>query len=113
VAFEPLVAIDPLQAPDAVHAVAFVADQIIVALLPLVTLVGLALKETAGAAVVEFPLMLTMAEVVVPKDAPSALAMATASFLVPLNGTALLIGITKDLGAASPLPQLSPPRSDV
>jgi hypothetical protein len=113
VAFEPLVAIAPVQAPEAVQAVAFAADQITVALLPLVTLVGLALNETLGAAVVEFPLMVTMAEAVVPKDAPSALAMATASFLVPLNGTALLIGITKDLGAASPLPQLSPPRSDV
>ena len=48
VAFEPLVAIEPLQAPEAVQAVALVADQTTVAPLPLVTLVGLALKETLG-----------------------------------------------------------------
>ena len=50
VAFEPLVAIDPLQAPEAVHAVALADDQINVALSPLAMLVGLALMETLGGA---------------------------------------------------------------
>jgi hypothetical protein len=50
VAWEPLVAIDPLQAPEAVHAVALVEDQVNVELPPLETLVGLALMETLGGA---------------------------------------------------------------
>jgi hypothetical protein len=48
VAFEPLVAIDPLHAPEAVHSVALVEDQVNVELPPLDTLVGLALIETLG-----------------------------------------------------------------
>lgn len=49
--FEPLVAIDPVQPPDAVHAVALVEDQTSVELPPLVMLLGPALMETLGAAV--------------------------------------------------------------
>jgi hypothetical protein len=49
VAFEPAVATEPLQPSDAVQAVALVEDQVNVELLPLATLVGLALKETLGA----------------------------------------------------------------
>ena len=112
VAFEPLVGTEPDQAPDAAQAVALVADQITVELSPFATLVGLALKATLGAFAAP-PLMVTMADLVVPIDAPSAPAMATASVLVPVNGAALLIGITKVLGAMSPLPQLSEPRFDV
>jgi hypothetical protein len=38
----------PLHAPDAVHAVALVEDQVSVVVPPVVTLVGLALSETVG-----------------------------------------------------------------
>ncbi len=48
VAFEPAVAIVPVQPPDAVQAVALVDDQVKVELPPLATLVGLALRETLG-----------------------------------------------------------------
>jgi hypothetical protein len=46
--FELAVAWLPLQPPEAVHAVALVEDQTNVELVPLATLVGLALKETVG-----------------------------------------------------------------
>ena len=46
---EPLNALLPLQAPDAVQAVAFVADQVSVELVPLATELGAALIETVGA----------------------------------------------------------------
>ena len=49
-AFDPLVAREPVQPPDAVQAVALVETQVNVELPPLATLVGLALKETLGAA---------------------------------------------------------------
>jgi hypothetical protein len=49
VAFEPRVATEPLQPPDAVHAVALVEDQVNVELSPFAMLVGLALSETLGA----------------------------------------------------------------
>jgi hypothetical protein len=49
VAFEPLVATEPVQPPDAVQAVALVADQLTVELSPLATLVGLELIVTVGA----------------------------------------------------------------
>ena len=45
---EPLVALVPDHAPEAVQDVAFVADQVSVALLPLVTELGLALNVTVG-----------------------------------------------------------------
>jgi hypothetical protein len=38
----------PLHAPEAVHEVALLEDQVNVELLPLDTLVGLALRETLG-----------------------------------------------------------------
>ena len=50
---EPLAALLPLHAPDAVQAVAFVADQVRVELVPLVTELGAALIRTAGAGVAE------------------------------------------------------------
>lgn len=46
---EPLTALLPLQAPDAVHAAAFVAFQLSVALVPLATELGAALIDTVGA----------------------------------------------------------------
>src|SRR5208337_1664526 len=46
---EPLMGSAPDQAPEAVQAVALVADQFSVALAPLVSEVGLALKVTTGA----------------------------------------------------------------
>ena len=46
---EPLTALLPLQAPDAVQAVAFAADQVSVELVPLATELGAALIETVGA----------------------------------------------------------------
>jgi hypothetical protein len=46
---EPLIALLPLQAPDAVQDVAFVADQVSVELVPLATELGAALIETVGA----------------------------------------------------------------
>ena len=46
---EPLGALLPLHAPDAVQAVAFVADQVSVELVPLATELGAALIETVGA----------------------------------------------------------------
>jgi hypothetical protein len=39
----------PDQAPPAVHAVALLDDQLSVELLPLLTVLGLALKDTVGA----------------------------------------------------------------
>jgi len=47
---EPLTASVPLQAPEAVQEVAFVADQVKVELPPLATELGLAAKLTVGAA---------------------------------------------------------------
>jgi len=46
---EPLVALVPDHAPEAVHEVAFVADQVSVELAPLATVLGLADKVTTGA----------------------------------------------------------------
>ena len=54
---EPLIGLLPLQAPDAVQAVALAADQLSVELVPLVTELGAALIETVGAA--EFTLTVT------------------------------------------------------
>jgi hypothetical protein len=45
----PLTGSVPVQAPEAVHAVALVEDQVKVELPPLATLLGLALSETLGA----------------------------------------------------------------
>ncbi len=45
---EPLVALVPDQAPEAVHEVALVAAQVSVELLPLATVLGLAVKVTVG-----------------------------------------------------------------
>jgi hypothetical protein len=52
VACEPLVALVPDQAPEAVHEVALVADQVSVELAPLATELGAALKLTVGAGAV-------------------------------------------------------------
>jgi hypothetical protein len=49
---DPLVAWEPLQPPDAVHEVAFVAAQLKVAVAPLFTVLGLADNVTAGAGAV-------------------------------------------------------------
>jgi hypothetical protein len=49
VACEPLTALVPDQAPEAVQVVALVADQVSVELLPLLTVLGLAAKLTIGA----------------------------------------------------------------
>lgn len=46
----PAIALDPDQAPEATHDVAFVDDHVSVALLPLEMALGLALKVTVGAA---------------------------------------------------------------
>ena len=46
---EPLDALLPLHAPDAIQVVAFAADQVRVELVPLVTELGAALSVTAGA----------------------------------------------------------------
>ncbi len=51
--FEPVVASLPDQPPEAVQLVALVEDQVNVALLPLVTVLGDALKVTVGAGVGE------------------------------------------------------------
>jgi len=59
------------------------------------------------------PLIVTMADLVEPRFAPCAPASATATVLLPVNEVALLIGITKDFGAVSLLPQLSDPRTAV
>ena len=47
---EPPVALAPDQAPEAVQEVALAEDQVSIELLPLATLVGLAVSETVGAA---------------------------------------------------------------
>jgi len=47
--FDPLVAMEPLQPPDAVHAVVSVELQVRVALLPMTAVVGEADKITEGA----------------------------------------------------------------
>jgi len=49
---EPLVALAPDQAPEAVHEVALVAAQVNVDVPPLATVLGLALKLTVGAGAV-------------------------------------------------------------
>jgi hypothetical protein len=46
---EPLTALPPDQAPEAVQEVALAADQVNVELLPAVTVLGLAAKLTVGA----------------------------------------------------------------
>jgi len=46
---DPLTALAPDQAPEAVHEVALVADQVNVELPPLATVLGLAAKVTVGA----------------------------------------------------------------
>ena len=50
---EPLVALEPVQAPEAVQEVAFVVDQRKVELLPLAMELGLAARLTVGAGVGE------------------------------------------------------------
>jgi hypothetical protein len=49
---EPLAALLPDQAPEALQEVAFLADQVSVELLPLATVLGLAAKLTVGAGAV-------------------------------------------------------------
>ncbi len=49
VACEPLIASPPLQPPEAAQELAFVEDQDNIEVLPLVTVLGLALKATVGA----------------------------------------------------------------
>jgi hypothetical protein len=49
---EPLVALLPVQPPEAVQDVAFVEDQVKVAVAPFLTVLGLAARVTAGAGVV-------------------------------------------------------------
>jgi hypothetical protein len=48
----PVAPLAPDQAPDAIHDVAWVADQVSMELLPLATVLGLAEKLTVGAGVV-------------------------------------------------------------
>jgi hypothetical protein len=62
---EPLIALVPDQAPEAVQEVALLEDQLNVALPPLETLVGLALSETSGA-----PSTVTVAACVADPPAP-------------------------------------------
>ena len=50
---EPLVALEPVQAPEAVQVVAFVVDQLRVELPPLTTELGLAARLTVGAEAAE------------------------------------------------------------
>ncbi len=52
VACDPLTALLPDQAPEAVHEVALVEDQVSVEPLPFATVLGLAIKLTVGAGVV-------------------------------------------------------------
>ena len=52
VVWDPVSALAPDQDPEAVQAVALVADQVSVELLPLATVLGLAEKLTVGAGVV-------------------------------------------------------------
>src|SRR6266404_6372011 len=89
---DPWIPMLPDQSPDAVQVPALVEDQVKVEPPPLAS-----------------PLIVTIADVVVPRDTPEAPAMATAKVLLPANGFALLMGITKDFGAVSRLPQLSEP----
>ncbi len=128
----------PDQSPDAVQVPALVEDQVKVELPPLVTLVGLALIETVGGvadtvtvadwlALPPAPVQVK-AYVVLDERAPVLYVPLTASVplhapdaehevalvedqkvLLPANGFALLMGITKDFGAVSRLPQLSEP----
>jgi hypothetical protein len=52
VLFEPVIASDPLQPPEAVHAVALVEDQFNIDAAPLLTVLGFAVSVTAGAGLV-------------------------------------------------------------
>jgi hypothetical protein len=63
---EPLTALVPDHAPEAVQDVAFVADQVNVELPPLATVLGLAVKFTVGAGEVTD----TVADWVAPPPAP-------------------------------------------
>jgi hypothetical protein len=108
----PLVVWLPDHPPEAAQAVALAEDQVNMALPLLATLFGLALRVTLGAAVTASPPIDTMAEAV-PKFAPEGPAMAIARVFVPVNGLALLIGMTNVLAVASPEFQVSWPRSDV
>jgi hypothetical protein len=55
VELEPFVSLEPLQPPEAAHAVAFVEFQLSVALAPAEMLVGDALKDTVGGVPDELP----------------------------------------------------------
>ena len=52
VVFEPVMGSEPLQPPDAVQEVALVEDQVSVEVAPLLTVLGLAAKVTAGGVLV-------------------------------------------------------------
>ena len=95
----------PLHAPDAEHEVALVEDQVKVEPLPLGTLAGFALIDIVGAlgegALLASPLIVSDGGVVTELCRQTAPAMATAKVLVPVNGTELLMGITKVFGESS------------
>jgi hypothetical protein len=108
VPYVPLTASVPLHAPDAAHEVALVEDQVNDEPPPLATLVGLALIDTVGGlagggggGLLASPLIVTIADVIVPRFVPAGPAMATAKVLLPVNGAALLMGITMDFGEVS------------
>ena len=115
--YVPLTASAPLHAPEAEQEVALVEVQVKVEPLPLDTFVGLApidiVGGLAGGALAASPLIVTIAEVIEPSDAPEAPAMAIAKVFLPANGVALLMGITNDFGDESRRPQLSEPCVEV
>ena len=90
---------------------ALLEDQFKVVAPPLMTFEGLAVKLTVGFTVLlaEPPLIVTMAEVGVPNTTSSGCERATDRVLLPVNALALLIGMVKDLGVASPFCQSSMP----
>lgn len=107
----PLVAVAPLQPPEAVQVDALLVLHVRVELAPGDTVVGVAAIATVGCAAA-LPSMVTMAEVWLPSTAPVGWAIATASALVPLNGVASLTGMLILLGVESPAAHCKEPCAD-
>ena len=113
---EPLSALLPLQPPEAVQALAFVADQVSVELVPIVTELGAALSVTAGALLET----VTVADCVADPPAPvqvssySVLLVSVPVDIVPLVGTlpcqppeAVQAAVPEDFQVSAELPPLA------
>jgi hypothetical protein len=109
----PLVALLPLQPPDAVQLVAFVLLQLNVELAPLAMEVGLTVSVTVGLVATALPVIVTVADEGDVTVAPVALLSVIVNDLLPLKGVALLTLTEIVLAALSPAAQLIEPLAAV